>query len=252
MERKLGRGLAALFGDLDKPNNTLYIDTIKSDWNQNLDSQFNELIESIKTYGVLQPIIVREINNKQYEVIIGKKRLRSAKCAGLTKIPAIVIQADDKKAKVLSLIENMQRNNINLIEEANLVNSLMNLYNYSDVQISKILCKNIEYINKLIKILTLPSEIKDSIKNLTLNEAYNFINSQVNNNKQFEDNENINSGTPIIPPENEEAIELANRITKILNIQTKIVINQNSGQLILTCRTYEELELVINKLTASK
>jgi ParB family chromosome partitioning protein len=131
-----------------------------------------ELAESIKVYGVLQPIMVRVVGNNSYELVAGERRLRASKLAGLKEVPAIVINVHDQDSAVLSLIENLQRENLNFIEEAQAYYNLINDHNLTQEQLAKILGKNQSTIANKLRILKLSKEIQEKLLENNLTERH--------------------------------------------------------------------------------
>lgn len=119
-----------------------------------------ELSGSIKQYGVLQPILVRYINNRIYELVSGERRLKATKLAGFSTIPAMVVYGGDKEAAALSIAENIQRTSLNYIEEAEAIRILSEGFKYTTEEISHIINKPIEYIEELKIFVNLPYETK--------------------------------------------------------------------------------------------
>ena len=128
--------------------------------------ELDELANSIKERGVLQPIILRTVKDKPYlyEIVAGERRFRASQLLGLTEIPALVKNLDDKNAAEISLIENVQRENLNPIEEAEGYENLMKKYQYSLADISKLIGKSESYIRNLMRINSLPDSVKELIK----------------------------------------------------------------------------------------
>jgi len=128
--------------------------------------ELEELSDSIKEKGVLQPILLRTVKDKPYlyEIVAGERRFRASQMAGLTEIPALVKSLDDKNAAEISLIENVQRENLNPIEEAEGYENLMKKYQYSMSDISKLIGKSESYIRNLMRINSLPDSVKELIK----------------------------------------------------------------------------------------
>lgn len=290
MEKKLGRGLAALLGDISIVNNTedsnsllINIDNIyPNDYNyrSNIDdNNIKELADSISMHGVIQPIVVRKIEEEKYIIISGERRWRASKLIGLNKIPSIIINADDKECRVLALIDNYNRLKINPIDEAKAIKYLIDNYKCSINDISIIISKNRNYINNVLGLLTLSDEIQDFIKNelidfdnsiqlvglenaseiakiiieekLNANQTGQYLKrlkNPISNNKEEIVYKTNVIGTPILPIKNEESEEIANRIEKSINIPTKLTISKNGGKLSILCKTYEELDKVVNKL----
>jgi ParB family chromosome partitioning protein len=130
------------------------------------EKELAELAESVKEKGVLSPIILRNVKNKPYlyEIVAGERRFRAAKMAGLSEIPALVKTLDDKNAMEIALIENVQRENLNPIEEAEGYENLMQKCQYSLQDVSKLIGKSESYIRNLMRINNLPASVKELIK----------------------------------------------------------------------------------------
>lgn len=173
-KRGLGKGLSALIPDepideilnSDDKNYIMDIDIslIKPNENQPR-KKFNkksldELKESIKTYGVIQPVIVRK-TGKVYEIVAGERRWKASKEAGLKSIPCIVKDIEDFEATKLALIENLQREDLNPVEEANAFKNLMDQYKLTQEEIAEIVGKSRSYISNSIRLLNLDDEVKD-------------------------------------------------------------------------------------------
>ena len=129
------------------------------------EQELNDLAESIKEKGVLVPIILRSVQNKPYlyEIVAGERRYRAAQRAGLSEIPAIVITLTDENAMEIALIENIQRENLNPIEEAKGYKNLMEKCHYSLEEVSKMIGKSVSYIRNLMRIDSLPESVKQLI-----------------------------------------------------------------------------------------
>ena len=167
----LGRGLDAIFLDntlettQNKENtiNTLKISLVdpKSDQPRKyFDKEaLEELSDSIRENGLLQPILVREYGEGRYQIIAGERRFRACKLAGLTEIPAIVLERDDKAAAQIALIENIQREDLNPLEEALAYKSLKDEYDMTQEELSERIGKSRSAIANSIRLLDLPDEI---------------------------------------------------------------------------------------------
>ncbi len=129
------------------------------------EQELNDLAESIKEKGVLVPIILRSVQNKPYlyEIVAGERRYRAAQRAGLSEIPAIVKTLTDENAMEIALIENIQRENLNPIEEAEGYKNLMEKCHYSLEEVSKLIGKSVSYIRNLMRIDSLPESVKQLI-----------------------------------------------------------------------------------------
>ena len=186
MKKRLGKGLSALIDDVD---NSINFDvegqpnliSLKKIHLANLQvrKKFNQesleqLSKSIKNNGLVQPIILRKSkNNDDFELIAGERRLRAARILKLDKIPSIVINVDDKKAFEIGLIENLQRDDLSPVEEAEGYKRLINEFSYTQEQLSEVVSKSRSHIANLLRILQLPEKVKKYILdgNLSLGHA---------------------------------------------------------------------------------
>jgi ParB family chromosome partitioning protein len=132
----------------------------------------DELCESIRQYGVLQPINVRKISAGRYELVAGERRLRAAKLAGLTEIPTIVVNVDDNNSAVMALIENLQRENLSYMEEAESYNNLINEHNFTQEELARKIGKSQSTIANKIRLLRLPPMVKKILADNGLTERH--------------------------------------------------------------------------------
>lgn len=166
--KRLGRGLEALLGETSGLSGTeeLKITDIVPNAYQprrEFDPELlQELADSIRIHGVVQPIIVRR-KNRKYELIAGERRLRAASLVGLTVIPAIVREYTDKQSAEIALIENLQRENLTSIEEGQAYDRLMKEYGYTQEQMAQTIGKSRSYIANTVRLLALPEEVQELI-----------------------------------------------------------------------------------------
>ena len=135
------------------------------------EDKLNELAESIKANGVIQPLIVRSAENG-YELVAGERRWRASRIAGLKKIPCIVREFDDKQNAIVAIIENMQRENLDPIEEAEGLKSMTEIYGFTQEQVSSSLGKSRTYITNSIRLLKLPEDIRELISEGQMSAAH--------------------------------------------------------------------------------
>lgn len=174
MQKGLGRGLGALLGDFsqeaeaDSGLKTLPLQKVEPNPDQprrDFDPEALEaLSESIVQHGILQPLTVREMENGYYQIIAGERRWRAARLAGLREIPAIVIEADDKKATELALIENLQREDLNPVEEAMGYSRLLEEYGMTQEDAAKRVGKSRPAVANALRLLQLQPEILEMVK----------------------------------------------------------------------------------------
>jgi ParB-like partition proteins len=137
-----------------------------------IQESLEELTESIKKYGVLQPVNVRTNGSKYYELIAGERRLRASQLAGLKEIPAIVIDVTDSDSAVLALIENLQREDLNYIEEAEGYENLIKDHHYTQEQLAAIIGKKQSTIANKLRILKLSNSVKQKLMEYNLTERH--------------------------------------------------------------------------------
>ncbi len=166
-KRGLGRGLSSLIGDVDsKPiKNKISISSIirnKFQPRKNFDKgKMEELTNSIKERGIIQPIIVRKSSDQsdKFEIIAGERRWQAAQSAGLHEIPAVEIEADNLKSLEFAIVENVQRRDLNPIEEAQGYKKLIDDFNYDQHKVSKFIGKSRVHVTNCLRLLTLPDEV---------------------------------------------------------------------------------------------
>ena len=167
IKKGLGRGLSSLLGDASKEIATTKVsinDLIRNKFqprkNFNKES-LDELANSIKEQGVIQPIVVRPSKSPEgkYEIIAGERRWLASQNAGLHDVPVVVLDVDDVKSLEFAIVENVQRQDLNPIEEARGYQSLIDEFNYNQDKLSKFIGKSRSYIANSLRLLSLPNEI---------------------------------------------------------------------------------------------
>jgi len=288
---RLGRGLASLIGDAPKNiiiSNTLdtktEIDTVPIEYiqanKQNPRRVFheNELIDlanSIKEKGILQPIIVREIEGSQnaYEVVAGERRWRAAQIAKLDQIPVIKKTLSDVDALEIAIIENVQRSNLSPIEEATGYKNLMDSFNYTQDDLSKVIGKSRSYVANTLRLMNLPEKVIDYVSNgdltagharallsstnaealadlivkkgFSVRQTENLVKSSINNKKDKlkTSDKNISNKDSI------EIIDFEKDITTQLGFSVKINNNaNNSGNVVIKYLDLDQLDLIRKRL----
>lgn len=131
-----------------------------------------ELSKSIKAFGIIQPISVRQISGESYELVAGERRLRASELAELKEIPAMVINYRDKESAMIALVENLQREDLNFIEEAEGYNSLIEDHKFSQVELAEKLGKSQSTIANKLRLLKLPDDIKKTLIEENLTERH--------------------------------------------------------------------------------
>ncbi len=172
-KKGLGRGLSSLIGDSDVKvtNNKISISSIipnKYQPRKNFDkNSLEELTASIRERGIIQPIIVRasEDSNDKYELIAGERRWQAAQNAGLHEVPAVILNVDNLKSLEFAIVENVQRKDLNPIEEAEGYQRLINEFNYDQDKVAKFIGKSRAHISNCTRLLSLPPKVIEHIIN---------------------------------------------------------------------------------------
>ena len=172
IKKGLGRGLSSLIGETkveNKTNNLNLAEIVPNKYQprKNFDEEnLNDLVNSIKERGVIQPIIVRKANtnNSKYEIIAGERRWLAAQKAGLHEIPVVVTDADDLKSLEFAIVENVQRHDLNPLEEAQGYKRLIDEFAYDQDKVSKFIGKSRSYISNSLRLLNLPKEVLDFVE----------------------------------------------------------------------------------------
>ncbi len=179
IKKGLGRGLSSLIGDTEitKSQSKLSISSIvrnKYQPRKIFDKEsLEDLTASIKERGIIQPIIVRKTDSKdKFEIVAGERRWLAAQNAGLHEIPTVVIDADNLKSLEFAIVENVQRSDLNPIEEAKGYQRLIDEFNYDQEKVSKFIGKSRAHVANCLRLLTLPNEVIELINNGSLSQGH--------------------------------------------------------------------------------
>ncbi len=279
----LGRGLGALIDGVEKeilerkvePNLNIAIDSIDGNPFQprtNFDEQaLEELATSIRKLGIVQPLTVREADNRRYQLISGERRLRAARLAGLTHVPAYIRTADDQAMLELALVENIQREDLDAIEVAISFQRLTEECRLTQEQLSERVGKKRSTIANYLRLLKLPAEIQLGIrnKNLMMGHARTLINiedpkKQINIYYRIIDGDlsvrqaeelvrqlQAEKGKDPVKNEkkkklNEDFLQLSEHLTKIFSADVNFRINeQGKGKIVIPFENPEEMERIL-------
>jgi len=274
----LGKGLSALMGDTNdfksqesRDFNKVPIEFIKPNPNQPRKffdkNSLEDLSQSIKVQGIIQPIVVRKKTENNYEIIAGERRWRAAQLAQLHEVPVIIKDIDDKKILELSIIENIQRSDLNAIEEAIGFQNLIEQFNYTQEQLSDILGKSRSHIANTIRLSLLPQEIKDMIINNHLSPGHarclinvknniEFAKEIINRNLTVRQAEQLSKGKKNFNKQKKEnsikdpnLVSLQNDLELSLGIKSTIKNNKNNkGQISFYYNNLEQLNKIVSVL----
>jgi ParB family chromosome partitioning protein len=189
IKKGLGRGLSSLIGETksDVNINKLSVGDLVSNKFQPRknfeESSLNDLVNSVKERGVIQPIIVRKSNNDKakYEIIAGERRWLAAQKAGLHEVPVLITEVDDLKSLEFAIIENVQRQDLNAIEEAKGYQRLIDDFKYDQEKVAKFIGKSRSHITNCLRLLTLPNEVLSLIENQKLTPGHAKVLVGLNN-----------------------------------------------------------------------
>lgn len=293
-EKKLGRGLSALLGESKSKNSLPHVGKDQSlvesidvakisagvyqprkNFNQ---SELEELADSIKENGLIQPVLLRKIGDEDhYEIIAGERRFRAAILAGLSKISAIVKKLNNHEALELALIENIQRTDLSLVEEAEGYKQLIEEFAYSQEQIAKRVGKSRSHITNLLRLLSLPQKVRDLLdqKLISMGHARAIINSNDPEKlakKVIDESLTVRHIEDLVRDEKIEKIKniplfvrteskikfvnsehltiLENKLSGLIGMESKISYNsfRNSGKISIKFSEFEKVQQLIHRL----
>lgn len=205
------------------------------------DEKLNELAESISQHGVIQPILVRPLSDGTYQIVAGERRWRASRIAGLTEIPAVVREMSQEEAMAVALIENLQREDLNPIEESEGIKLLIDKFELTQEEVSKRLGKSRSSVTNSLRILKLPDEVKKYVENSIISTGHaKAILS-------LESEEKIIEIAKLIIEKNLSVRETESLVKK-LNSQKKIKQKQNKKRDIF----YDEVELALSESLGRK
>ena len=180
IKKGLGRGLSSLIGEtkIESQKNKLGISELipnKFQPRKNFDEEnLNDLVNSIRERGIIQPIIVRKSEDQisKFEIIAGERRWLAAQKAGLHEVPVVVTEADDLKSLEFAIVENVQRHDLNPLEEAQGYQKLINEFSYDQEKVSKFIGKSRSHVTNCLRILSLPEEVLKLVENKKLSAGH--------------------------------------------------------------------------------
>ena len=276
---KLGRGLDILLGQTPSSDNitdefkgltSMNVKSLKRGKFQPRDDIDNEtlieLASSITSQGVIQPLVVRNISNKKYEIIAGERRWRAAKIAKLKEVPVIVRDIDDKAALAISLIENIQRESLTAIEEAKALSKLIEDFKMTHEDVSHVVGRSRSSVSNLIRLLHLTEPVKKLLgkgeiemgharallplkDSMQMDVALKVINRALSV-RQTEDlvKRELNPKTKKIDKIDPKINKIMGSLSKKLNSKTEIKERNNKGKIIIHFNNSKELNNILNHI----
>lgn len=280
----LGRGLSALMGDDDEmpvrtetrtnsPHNTVLMKSIAE-----LEAgmyqprrvfateTLADLVVSIKEKGVLQPLLVRKHPTKtgMFEIIAGERRFRASKMAGLTAVPVLIKDLTDKEALEVAIIENLQREDLNPLEEAEAYKRLVNEFNYTQEELSRVVGKSRSHLANMMRLLDLPEEIKNLVEKkelsagharalLTASKPVELAREVVRKGLNVRQTEKLaaqsNKPKQQKNQKDEDISALENQLSAVLKTKVSIQWNGTSGRVLIDCASTDYLDAVLQRLS---
>ena len=269
MKKKgLGRGLSSLLKEEDFITDenllTVDLDKLKAREDQPRknfdDDSLEELANSIKADGVIQPIVVRKVGDK-YEIIAGERRFRASKLAGLEKVPIVVKNVSDRKARELALVENIQREDLNPIEEAISLKTLMEEYKLTQQELSDIVGKSRSYIANNLRLLNLSDYIKEYLirGELSPSQGRTLLSLETEEErKKYLDKwlvkevniRDVEKKAKQIKNKTEDIFikDICERLTEVLDAKVKIHEKKKGGQIEISYLNEADLQRIIDSL----
>ena len=276
-KKGLGRGLSALFGDIQDKSRSKNGDTVSlsiADLERNKyqpriifdEAKLDELSSSIKQNGIIQPIAVRpnKYEKGKFEIIAGERRWLAAQRAGLNNVPVIIFDVDDQKSLEIAIVENVQRQDLNILEEAKGYQRLVKEFGYDHERISKFMSKSRSHVSNTLRLLTLPEDIIGLLEEekLTAGQARPLIGlpnaSEIAENivKKKVTAREVESLVKNKKTKNKSAMEdpniqfVKNEIESKLGLSIDIVNKKNnSGKVVIKYKSLEQFDLISKKLT---
>lgn len=282
-EKGLGTGLGALFGDaaLDAlTNDFVYLKISKVEPRKEQprslfdETGLSELAESIREHGVLQPLTVRSIGGGYYQIIAGERRWRASRIAGLQEVPARIIEADDLKATELAMVENLQREDLNPVEEAHGYKTLITEYGLTQDEVAQRVSKSRPVIANALRLLSLPNNLLNKLETGELSAGMARTLLSLNDEEQMqaaaleivENNLTVRDAEKLVKKIKKEKLEhekngkdgfivnyvedLENRLTKAYGRRVKIVEGKQKGRIEIEYYDQEDFERLYQMLSS--
>ena len=275
-KKGLGRGLSSLIGDNETKtsSNKIPISSIVPNRNQPRklfeEESLNELTNSIKERGIIQPLIVRksEDQDKKFELIAGERRWQAAQAAGIHEVPVLVIEADHLKSLELAIIENVQRRDLNAIEEAESYKNLIDNFGYDQDQVSQFIGKSRSHVSNTLRLLSLPEKLIEMIRSEKISQGHAKILIGLENSLLLAEKiikkklsvrqtENLvrvlkNGSRKIYKSKDSNSLATENTLSEIIGMRV-VLINKknNSGTLSIEYKGLDQLDRLINVIKSN-
>ncbi|MBB4351470.1 MULTISPECIES: ParB/RepB/Spo0J family partition protein [Rhizobiaceae] len=283
-KRRLGRGLAALIGEMDQPmptgNAPVNVSPDRMVPIENItrnprnprrhfdESELQDLASSIRQHGIVQPIVTRTLPDGQFEIIAGERRWRASQLAGLVEVPVIVRNVDDRTALEIAIVENVQRSDLNPLEEALGYEQLIAEHGYTQNDLGDIIGKSRSHVANSLRLLKLPSPVRDMLSSGTLSAGHAraliptsdptaLAKAVVAKGMSVRDAERLAQNdirsqsepqTATKPEKDSDTVALERTLTDSLGLEVKINHRGGPGQIRISYKTLEQLEEICRLL----
>ncbi|TNM60584.1 ParB/RepB/Spo0J family partition protein [Aliirhizobium smilacinae] len=283
-KRRLGRGLAALIGEMDQPmptgNAPANVNPDRMVPIENItrnprnprryfdESELQDLASSIRQHGIVQPVVTRTLPDGQFEIIAGERRWRAAQLAGLVEVPVIVRNVDDRTALEIAIVENVQRSDLNPLEEALGYEQLIAEHGYTQNDLGDIIGKSRSHVANSLRLLKLPSPVRDMLSSGTLSagharaliptsdpialaKAVIARGMSVRDAERLAQNDIRSQSEPQAaakPEKDSDTVALERTLTDSLGLEVKINHKGGPGQIKISYKTLEQLEEICRLL----
>ena len=275
-KKGLGRGLSSLIGDNETKtsSNKIPISSIVPNRNQPRklfeEESLNELTNSIKERGIIQPLIVRKSDDqdKKFELIAGERRWQAAQAAGIHEVPVLVIEADHLKSLELAIIENVQRRDLNAIEEAESYKNLIDNFGYDQDQVSQFIGKSRSHVSNTLRLLSLPEKLIEMIRSDKISQGHAKILIGLENSLLLAEKiirkklsvrqtENLvralkNGSRKIYKTKDSNSLATENALSEIIGMRVVLTNKKNnSGTLSIEYKGLDQLDRLINVIKSN-
>lgn len=276
-KRGLNRGLDALLGEVAPKEKTNDLQNMPIEWmrrgryqpRKDIDPEkIKELADSIKVQGIIQPIVLRKVEDEQYEIIAGERRWRAAQLAGLQEVPVIVRDIDDRAAIAIALIENIQREDLNPLEESEALKRLLDEFELTHQQIADAIGKSRATVSNLIRLIELHPEVKKMLinKELEMGHARALLSLDgplqvAAANKIVKQNLTVRAAEklvkdlqrtpekPLLQPVDHDTLRLQENLTAKLGAKVSINHKKNgSGKIVVAYTSLDQLDGIIDRI----
>ena len=275
--KRLGRGLAALIGDMDQiapapavADSSVKIDLIapnpRNPRRQFNETELTELADSVREHGIVQPVLVRRTQAGRFELIAGERRWRAAQLAGLADIPVLIRDVNDRTALELAIIENVQRADLNPVEEAMGYQQLIDDHNYTQADLGQVIGKSRSHVANTLRLLKLPDGIRQLLVDgslsaghartlVTASDPARLAKKIVDDGLSVRQAEALAQApepqpkvTPMVPGKDPDTVALEKLLTDVTGFKVVISHKERGGEMKISYRTLEQLDDLCRRL----